>query len=150
MATLQPIGLFTTFAERAMLRVDEVVMNRDCKWPISVAQYELLKQLRVHQGIARAMPLGELCERLKLTPRQVKDLVQDLRLNFGIQIGASRDSEAGGYYIAANLKEIEESIQQMWNQAITMLRVCKAMRGPQCTAQELAGQVRLHLEKEVA
>jgi hypothetical protein len=32
----------------------------------------------------------------------------------------------------------------------TMLRVCKAMRGPQCTAQELAGQVRLHLEKNEA
>ena len=95
MSSLSNPSLFTTFAERAMQRLDEVVMNRDCPWPISVDQYELLKLLRTHQGAAKAIALGEVCERLKLTPRQVKDLVQDLRLNFRVQIGASRDSGGG-------------------------------------------------------
>jgi hypothetical protein len=145
-----PVGLFTTFAERAMLRVDDVVMNRECPWQITVEQYELLKILRTHQGAAHAIALGRICEQMGVTPRQVKELVQDLRLNFGVQIAASRDAEAGGYFIAGTEAEVEQSIQQMWHQAITMLRVCRRMRGPQHTTQELLGQLRIELEKETA
>ena len=143
-----PIDLFTTFADRVTDRVDEVLSNRDCKWPISEDQRDLLRLLKGYRGRDRAIALGYVCERLKLTPRIVKDLVQDLRVNFHVQICASRDANAGGYYLATCEAEILESISQMWHQAITMLRVCRAMRGPQHELAELLGQLRIDLERE--
>jgi hypothetical protein len=149
-ATQHNPGLFTSFAERAMARVEDVIQDRECPWRITMPQYELLALLCGHQGIGRSVPLAAICERMQLRPREVKDLVQDLRLNFGVQIAASRDGETGGYFIAATQQEIEDSISAMWKQAITMLRVCRAMRGPQHTVHELLGQVRLELEQEAS
>jgi hypothetical protein len=144
------IDLFTTFADRVMLRVDEVLSNRECKWPPSEDQRRLLGMLKSNRGRENARPLGEICDRLRLTPRIVKDLVQDLRVNFFVQICASRDGSAGGYYLANNQQEVAESTRQMWNQAITMLRVCRAMRGPNHDLAEMLGQLRIELEMETA
>lgn len=141
--------LFTTFADRVNDRVDEVLSNRECKWPPSEDQRNLLGMLRAHRGREQAKPLGEICERMRLTPRQVKDLVQDLRLNFRVQIGASRDSAGGGYYLGTNRAEMEESSSQMFAQAITMLRVVHVMRAEH-DAEELLGQIRLALAEEAA
>jgi hypothetical protein len=141
-----PIDLFTTFAERVMDRVEDVLSNRDCKWPPSEDQRLLLGTLKAHRGIDRAMPLGEICERMKLTPRVVKDLVQDLRLNFRVQIGASRDANGGGYFLGTNREEMVQASQQMLHQAITMLRVVKVMRSEH-DSEDMLQQVRLALEE---
>jgi hypothetical protein len=143
----QPDGLFTTFADRVVRRVEEADANQNCKWPLSEDQRTLLRLLRPRLGRDKALPLGDLCERMKLTPRSVKDLVQDLRLNFGIQIGASRDSNAGGYYLISSEEESIESTTQLLHQAITMLEVVRVMRGHQ-NILELLGQLRLKYEKE--
>lgn len=141
--------LFTTFAERVVMRVDAVDANQGCKWPLSEAQRTVLRLLRCRQGRDKAIPLGELCERMKVTPRIVKDIVQDLRLNFGIQIGASRDSTAGGYYLIANEAESVESTTQMLHQALTMLEVVRVMRGHH-TILDMLGQAHLKFDKEKA
>jgi hypothetical protein len=138
--------LFTTFAERVMRRAEEVDANLHCKWPISEDQRTLLRLLKPRQGRDRAIALGDLCERMRVTPRIVKDLVQDLRLNFGVQIGASRDSQAGGYYLIATEAESVESTTQMLHQAITMLEVVRVMRG-HATVLEMLGQASLNLEE---
>lgn len=140
-------NLFTTFADRVTDRVEEVLSNRECKWPPSEDQRRLLGMLKARRGKDRAVPIGEVCERLRLTPRQVKDLVQDLRLNFRVQIGASRDADAGGYYLGTTREEMVESSHQMFQQAVTMLRVVKVMRSEH-DAEELLGQIRLELQKE--
>lgn len=145
-----PVDLFTSFAERVMIRVVDVLANRECKWPISADERRLLELLKAHRGRDRAIALGYACERLKLTPRVVKDLVQDLRVNFHVQICASRDSNTGGYYLATCLEEVTESTEQMWHQAISMLRVCGAMRGTNYDLAEMLGQLRIELEKETA
>lgn len=142
-----PHDLFTTFADRVMMRVEEVDANQNCKWPLSDGQRTLLRLLRPRLGRARAIALGDLCERMRLTPRVVKDLVQDLRLNFGIQIGASRDAAAGGYYLIETEAESVESTTQLLHQALTMLEVVRVMRGHH-NLLELLGQIRLGLEKE--
>ena len=144
----QPGPLFATFADRVLQRVDEVDANQNCKWPLSEDQRTLLRLLRPRVGRENAVALGLLCERMKLTPRSVKDLVQDLRLNFGIQIGASRDSNAGGYYLISSEAESIESTTQLLHQAITMLEVVRVMRGHH-DILELLGQVRLIFEKEI-
>lgn len=142
-----PIDLFTTFADRVRDRVDEVLSNRECKWPASADQKMLLGMLKAHRGVERAMPLGEICERMKLTPRAVKELVQDLRLNFRVQIGASRDGNGGGYFLGINREEMVQASQQMFAQAITMLRVVRVMRAEHDNG-DLIGQVRLALDQE--
>lgn len=142
-----PNDLFTTFADRVMDRVDEVLSNRECKWPPSEDQRSLLGMLKAHRGVERAKPLGEICERMKLTPRVVKDLVQDLRLNFRVQIGASREANGGGYFLGTNRAEMEQASQQMFHQAITMLRVVKVMRAEH-NSEDMLHQVRLALAEE--
>jgi hypothetical protein len=140
-------NLFTTFADRVMDRVDEVLSNRECKWPPSEDQRSLLGLLKARRGRERAMPIGEVCERMKITPRQVKDLVQDLRLNFRVQIGASRDAADGGYFLGNTREEMVVSSTQMLHQAITMLRVVHVMRAEHDT-EDLLRQVRLALTEE--
>lgn len=142
--------LFETFADRALERMDDVLSNRGCKWSASYDQKTFLGLLRAHQGRARVVSLGEIGERMRMSPREVKDMVQDLRLNFYVPICASRDGESGGYFLAATLAEIDDSNRPMLRQAITMLRVCKAMRGPDYTVAEVLGQLKLELEKEEA
>src|SRR5260370_4239899 len=67
-------NLFTTFADRVLMRVDEVDANQNCKWPLSEDQRTLLRLLRPRQGRARAIALGDVCERMKTTPRLLKEL----------------------------------------------------------------------------
>jgi hypothetical protein len=125
----EPVGsLFETFADKVLRRVDDVIAGRDCAWPTKEPQRRLLHLLRSHQGKQRAVPLTYIATRMSMTQRAVKDMVQDLRLLFGIQLGASRDSEGGGYYLIATEQESEESTAQMFAQAITMLRVVAQMR----------------------
>jgi mannose/cellobiose epimerase-like protein (N-acyl-D-glucosamine 2-epimerase family) len=75
--------------------------------------------------------------------------VQDLRLSFGIQLGASRDGGGGGYYLVATEAESDESTAQMRAQAITMLRASHRMRHGRETLSELLQQIELEL-REVA
>jgi hypothetical protein len=136
--------LFTTFADRVMDRVEEVLSNRECRWPPSEDQRRLLGMLKARRGRENAVSIGEVCERLRLTPRQVKELVQDLRLNFRVQIGASRDSAEGGYFLGTNREEMVASSAQMFHQAITMLKVVRVMRAEHDN-EELFFQIRLAL-----
>ena len=143
-------GLFDTFADRVLRRADEVLLGEQCKWPPSSTQTLLLKHLRNHQGKGRALALGHLAERMRLAPRQIKELVQELRLNFGVQVGASRDSDGGGYYLIATHEESVESSEQMLAQATTMLRVVAALRGGRAHIDEMLTQLRLDLMQEDA
>jgi hypothetical protein len=140
-------SLFETFADRVLLRVDDVIAGRNIPWPTKEPQRRLLQLLRDHQGKRRAVALNVIAQRMNLQPRAVKDLVQDLRMSFGVQLGASRDAEGGGYYLVATEEESDESTAQMFAQAITMLRVVAQMRRGGRSA--LLAQIEMEL-KEVA
>jgi biotin operon repressor len=147
---LPPEGsLFDSFACKVLRRVDDVIAGRRCQWAPTPAQGLLLRLLRPHQGKRRAVPLETVRERMHLSARTVKELVQDLRTNFGVQLGASRDAEGGGYYLVATEAESDESTAQMRAQAITMLRASHRMRRDRETLSELLQQIELEL-KEVA
>ncbi len=142
------IDLFTTFSQRVLIRLEDVLANRECPWPIGEDERNLLNLLKAHRGRDRAIPLGYACERLKVTPRQIKELVQNLRLNYRVQICASRDGSTGGYFLATSAQEVAESTTQMWHQAVAMLRVVHALRGSEYEIAEMLGQLRIDLEKE--
>jgi biotin operon repressor len=147
---LPPEGsLFESFSDRVLRRVDDVVAGRNCEWQPSAQQRQLLTLLRPHQGKRRAVPLDTVAERMKISRRAVRGLVQDLRTSFGVQLGASRDHDGGGYYLIATEEESRESCSLMLAQAISELRVYHRMlRGSQTIAQTLQ-QIELGL-KEVA
>lgn len=140
-------GLFDTFADRVLRRVDEVMEGRNCAWPSKEPERRLLALLRGHQGKQRAVPLMLIAQRMGLQNRAVKELVQNLRVSFGVQIGASRDGEGGGYYIVATEAESDESTAQMWNQAVAMLRVVAQMRSGRQTLAEMTAQIALELKE---
>ncbi len=146
-----PAGsLFETFADKALRRVDDVLAGRECKWSPDLQATTLLRDLRAHQGASRAVPLTTLAETLHLGVRTIKDLVRDLRLNFGVLICSSREGDAGGYWIAATDIEVEEAMRPLFNQAISELRVVHAMRRGSRTIDETLSQIRLELEKDPA
>jgi hypothetical protein len=142
------LPLFETYADRVMRRVDEVIAGKACKWQPTLADTTLLTLLRNHQGKNRAVALGALCERMHVTPRTVKEIVQELRLNFGVQLGASRDGEAGGYYLIATAEESLDSTEPMLHQAVTMLKVVCAMRGGRSAIQQVLTQLSLDLNRD--
>jgi biotin operon repressor len=142
-------SLFENFGHRVLRRVDDVIAGRNCAWPTKEPQRRFLTLLRPHQGKRRAVPLKVIGERMGFRERMVKELVQDLRVSFGVQIGASRDAEGGGYYLVATEAESEESTTQMWHQAVAMLRVVAQMRRGRQTIAEMTTQIELEL-KEVA
>lgn len=149
-AQMEPEGsLFESFADKVLRRVDDVIAGRNCAWTASPAQHQLLMLLRPHQGKGRAVPLATLAERMNMSTRVIKDLVQDLRMSFAVQLGASREASGGGYYLVATEAESDESTAQMRSQAITMLRVSHLMRRDRETIAQLLNQIELQL-KEVA
>lgn len=141
------IDLFTTFAERVRMRVDEVEANQGCPYPLSANERQLLGILKAHVGRENAIPIDRICERMRIADREVKDIVQGLRLNFKLQIGASRSGTGGGYYLGRTQEEMVESSSQMLNQAFTMIRVVAAIRG-HSDATEFLGQLRQELLKK--
>jgi biotin operon repressor len=126
-----------------------VIAGRNCVWPPKEQQRQLLTLLRPHQGKRRAVPLDTVAERMKISRRAVRGLVQDLRTSFGVQLGASRDHDGGGYYLIATDEENRESCALMLSQAISELRVYRQMRQGSESIQQTMQQIELGL-KEVA
>ena len=145
-----PGGLFETFADKALRRLDDVLGGRDIPWPPTAHETAFLRLLRGHQGKARAVALRDFSKMMLANPRAIKELVQSLRYVFGIQIGASREGDGGGYYLCATYEESVESTEQMLRQAVSMLKVVNRMRGTRQTIDELLHQLRLDLTQEDA
>jgi len=144
----EPEGsLFETFADRVRRRAEDVIAGRDCPWPTKEPQRRLLHLLLPHQGKGRAVPLTLIAARMAFPQRAVKELVQDLRVSFGVQIGASREAEGGGYYLVATEEESDESSALMFSQAMSMLRTYTAMRRGRQTIAQIAQQIELELKE---
>lgn len=142
----EPEGsLFETFADRVLRRAEDVIAGRNCAWPTKEPQRRLLGHLRSHQGKGRAVALTYIAATMGIPQRAVKELVQDLRVSFGVQIGASRDAE-GGLYLVATEAESDESSAQLFSQALSMLRTYYAMRRGRQTIAEMTQQIELELK----
>ncbi len=86
------------------LRIHEVLIGRG-PWEPSERQRRVIECLRGRQGRNLAMPIGDLVAKLGITPREIKQIVRDLVMGFGLAIVASRDSEDGGYFFAVTAEE---------------------------------------------
>jgi hypothetical protein len=85
-------------------RVHEVLTGRG-PWEPSERQRRVIECLRGRQGRNLAMPIGDLMAKTGITPREIKQIVRDLVMQFGMAIVSSRDSEDGGYFFAVTAEE---------------------------------------------
>lgn len=137
-------NLFTTFAERVVSRALDVIYNRDCAWSAEEDAKRLLSILVGRCGIRNAISRGELRNRLHLNDRTIRELVHELRVSFGVQIGSSR-GEDGGYYLMDDEADCLESSATMIRQGVAIIRAGVAMRGPKRDVVEVLGQISLAL-----
>lgn len=131
-------------ATQALRRIDEVLAGTDCPWPAMAPELQLLVVLKSHVGRQDIIQLAQLVELLSVSERAVKAMVSNLRLNFRVQIGSSRDSEAGGYYVIATAEEARDTVRPLISQALAMLKVARIMLGRHAM-NEIFGQLRLKL-----
>lgn len=112
-------------------------------------EYRLMSILARHRGRRNPAPIASLRLQMnELTQREwserdVKSLVETLRLDHHIKIG-SRRSEPFGYFLCVDAEDVREAIEPYKKQIFSMLRVMHVF----CSRSErleMAGQVRLAL-----
>ncbi len=141
---------FDTPEDRELLidrQIMDVLTGRYTYAP-SENQRALLHLLRMRRGLSRAISIGEIGERLKLSPRTVKEEIADLTIRFRLPIGSSRDSSQPGYYLAITKSERLASATPHINQALKHLARANVLLD-QHEMAELMGQLNL-TERAVA
>jgi hypothetical protein len=128
--------------QRTIAHVLNVMHNGYRGAMLTDRQRVLLRLLADRKGIARAIQIGELAERLKTTPREIKATVRDLRLLFRVRVGSSRNGESGGFYLIATKRELFDTVRPFIRQAQSEFEIPKALCEPHELA-ELEGQLRL-------
>ena len=141
--------LFESQTDRSLARTREVAKHGFLPYAPSDVQRALLHKLEYHVGRDKAVSVGELAERLKLTPRAVKDAVRELRMQpFRVPIGSSRDQKDGGYFLCATVEERLETARQYSRQAISELKVWRDLLEPHELAEEM-GQMQLEVMGDI-
>jgi hypothetical protein len=136
-----------TSEERAQ-RIDAMVLNVLCgKTPYSLSEGQrlLLNLLRYRRGIAKAISIGEIGERLRMTPRQIKGDIADLTVRFRLPIGSSRDPSTNGYYFPMTHQECLDSATPHIRQGLAHFRRVQVLLDKH-DLNDLLGQYSLDLE----
>lgn len=100
----------------------------------------VLKGLRYHRGSANPITLAELRERTGFTDRDIKSCVRTLRLSFRLPVGASKNSEHGGYFLILTPEDLRLYLASPLQQIRAELEVVRAV-GDENAARELMGQL---------
>ena len=99
---------------------------------------ELLNVLSRHIGKGNGVTASELAALLDITPRQVRSLVTELRMDGKAVCGKPET----GYFIAANSEELEETCQFLRSRSLHALTLEARLR--RVPLPDLMGQI--HLE----
>lgn len=94
---------------------------------------KLLAIVRNHAGLARAISLPDVSERMgfgrdKNGTRKVQEIKRAL-VELGYPIGSSSASVGGGYYWAVTEGELRATIQQYAHRFYSLSKLLKTMRG---------------------
>lgn len=102
----------------------------------------VLGMLRFRRGVANALGIRDIAERLKLTDRQVKSIVRTLRVHFGLPIGSSKNGVTGGYFLIITPDDLAVAVKGPLDQIRAEAEVLRAIAGGRAAA-ELLGQLTL-------
>lgn len=134
--------------DRAARRADPFV---DSPLDPSSDEYRLMAVLAKHRGREHPAPLASLrlamneLTRMEWSERDIKALVERLRLDHGVKIG-SRRSEPFGYFVCVDAEDVRVAIEPYRKQVFSMLRVMHVFCS-RAERLEMAGQIRLALAK---
>ena len=109
------------------------------------AETAVLRAIRFHRGAANPIGIRELVTRLKISEREVKQIVRTLRVDFRLPIGSSKSATNGGYFIIASIADQETAIQGPLAQIRAEAEILKVLTSPART-RELLGQIQLEVE----
>ena len=110
---------------------------------LSEDEKNVLRAIRYRRGLANTIAIAELQQITKLSARQIKEVVRNLRINFRVPVGSSKRANAGGYYLIITPEDRAAWVKDVLDQVRAELAVLRAAAGPQATL-ELLGQ--LHME----
>lgn len=99
---------------------------------------DLLSLLAHRVGVHHGTPVQTLAELLRATPREVRKLVSDLRMD-GVAVCGTPKT---GYYIAANQAELEATCQFLRGRALHSLQLESRLRN--IPMPDLIGQLHLN------
>lgn len=104
---------------------------------MNITKFDLLTVLVYHIGIGNGITVAALAQQLHATPRHVRELVTELRLDGIALCGTPRD----GYYIAATAEELRASVDFLVHRARHSLML--ASRMSKIALPDLLGQMHL-------
>ena len=127
-------------------QADDPGVFAESRIPPSDAERRVAAVIWQHQGRRKPVPLRTLCKTVAMSEREAKGVVERLRMDHGIKIGASR-REPVGYFIIRDTEDVVLSLGPFKSQIFTMLRTFRRLATP-AMYRELAGQIRLELGPE--
>lgn len=141
-------GLFPPTAEEIAERVDREIRDLllghhggPLGLLMEAPEKDVLRCLRGHAGVAKAIRLRDVCEATKLDVRNVKSIVRGLRMKFRLPIGSSKNGAEGGYFLMVTDADRAVWAKDVLDQVRAEVSVLRSAAG-QKVALELAGQIR--------
>jgi|GEM_PF-3775819 len=121
----------------------------DLGLPLADDEKAVLRCVRFHRGVARAVSLATISGDTQLNARAVKQAVRTLRLNYRLPIGSSKNIGGGGYYLMVTDEDRCVWRTDVIDQVRAQLAVLRAADSRHA-ALEALGQLRVELEQEGA
>lgn len=145
-------SLFPESIELRRARLDGEIVNLLCgghggplKLQLEGSEKSVLECLRFRRGIKNAMPIRDIEQRAKISPRAIKEAVRTLRVNFRLPIGSWKHSERGGYFLIEDPEDLAAWVKDLSDQIRAEAQVLRAACGDQAV-REMLGQLRMEME----
>jgi DNA-binding MarR family transcriptional regulator len=113
--------------------------------PLEHNEREVLRMLRYMRGASNAVPIRAIENRTGLDPRAIKQAVRNLRLNFHLPIGSSKNSARAGYYVMVSPEDRAAWRKDVTDQIRAEVEVLRAADGDHA-ALEVLGQLALEVK----
>lgn len=97
-----------------------------------------------HRGRDNPVSLDELKRVVGLGEREIKKVIERLRSDYRMRIGARRTPPVG-YFLVVDAADAEEALKPYRRQVVTMLRTMRVLADRQAWL-EMKGQLRIELE----
>ncbi len=106
----------------------------------------VLRRLRYRRGVINAINIRDLEQATGIGPRSLKEIVRNLRMNFRVPIGSSKNAAKGGYFIIVSNDDRAIWINDVLSQIRAEVAVLRAAAGHQA-GLELLGQLMIELNE---
>ncbi len=120
----------------------------DSAFPASDQERRIAALIWQSRGRENPVALADLCKVTSLREREIKAVVERLRVDHGIPIGARRQKPFG-YFIVVDAEDARLAVEPYAKQIFSMLRVLRVFtKRNRRLWKEFAGQIRLQVTEE--